>query len=155
LEGGDGGLDDRHAGRGACNVLLFTHARVTAELREPQRLPLVLKTPLGYRQAPLRAPQLEIVTGKLRDDADLRIMKVGLERLVLSPGRRDSMTHSSEQVSFPESVEAGRKGIDGAALVAETGNLFLAVLVGRLDGYGRVAVLFSFVKDGARLGKLG
>jgi len=93
------GIEDSmgcHAGGGTRDVLFFTHARVTAELREPQRFTLVHKTPFGYRQAPLRTPELEIIAGELSDHTDLRIVKVGLDRLILSSRCRNSVTNSSE-----------------------------------------------------------
>jgi len=98
FKGGDRGLDDRHAGSGARNVLFFAYQPAsTAKLGQPQRFALIRKTALGYRQAPLCAAEFEIVASEFRDYADLHIVKVGL-KLPDSQARAaaDSMTHSSE-----------------------------------------------------------
>src|SRR5258708_25253187 len=109
----------------------------------------------GGCEAPLRATQLEVVASEFGNHADLHVVKVGLERLVLGARCRDSMTNSSEQVRFPESIEPGGKVIDSAALVTEAGNLFLAVRIRRGDWYGRKTIQLSFIEDGARFGEPG
>jgi hypothetical protein len=149
------GLNGCYAGSGTRNILFFTHAGIAAQLREPQRFALVRKTALGHCEAPLRAPKLEVIASKLSDHADLHIVKVRLERLVLGPSCRDSMANSSEQVRFPESIEPGAKGIDSASLVPEAGNLFLAVLVGGCDGHRRKTIQLSFIEDSARFAEPG
>jgi hypothetical protein len=124
-------------------------------LREAQGLALIRKAAFGYRETPLGAAELEVIAGEFSNHADLHVVKVRFERLVLGASRRYSVANPSEQVGFPESVKPSAKGIDGATLIAEAGNLLFTVLVGCLYGYGRVAVQFSIVKSGARLSEPG
>ena len=82
-------------------------------------------------------------------------LKVGFDRLVVGASCRDSVTNSSEQIRFPESIKPSGKVIDSAALVTEAGNLFFAVRVGGGDRHGGVTVELPFVEDSARFGEPG
>src|SRR5207302_4918079 len=118
----NGGIDCGYAGGGTCNVLFFTHAGITAELRQSKRLALVCKTALGHGKTPLCASKLEVIASQLGDHTDLHVVKVRFERLVLGPSCRDSMANPSEKVGFPQGVEPSAKSIDRATLVPKTGN---------------------------------
>jgi len=119
------------------------HTRVTAKLRETQRLALVRKTPLGHGEAPLCAPQLEVVASKFSNHADLHIAKVRFERLVLGPSCGDSMANPSNR-SLPESVEPRAKGIDCATLVPKPG---ISVCCTGRRGHGTVGRRSSFLSS--------
>jgi len=153
VEGWNGGFNGRHTGGGTCNILFFTHPGITTELRQPEGLALVPKAALGYSEAPLCAPELEIITSKLGDHANLHIMKVRFERLVLGPSCRDSVANPSEKVCLPESIKPGAESIDCATLVPETRNLLFAVLVGCSDGHRGKTIQLPFIEDRARLGE--
>ena len=103
----------------------------------------------------MRSPQLEIVASEFSNHADLHIAEVRLERLVLGASCPDSVANPSEKVRFPESVEPGAKGIDGAPLVPEARNLLFTVLVGCSNGYRRETVQLSFIEDSTRLSEPG
>ena len=124
-------------------------------MRKAKRFALVGKTARGDGKTPLRSTQFEIVAREFGDDADLHIMKIRFDGLVIGSRCRDAVTDPSEEISFPSCVEAGLKSVDRAAFIAEAGNLLFAVLIGRLDRNGRYAIQFSFIKDGTGFGEPG